>query len=318
MSGIQMGRRTMSQPFMVCDNFLKPELAQAMRADIEAHFAEPMKHTPQTHQVWNYWYVPELYTYMRTLPEKVIQRDKVERFVNALRGWSALNLGLGNVSWPFLSLYVTGCRQGLHNDSKNGRFAFVYSLTKNDRKSSGGETIVVREGDLFRDNVANANAGPGFFTAIEPRFNRLVVFDDRMPHGVERVDGAMDPVEGRFVFHGHISDSGPMVVGGLALPQIQETLVGALAGFLDEAYARARLYHGPFVLRLDVGTDGKVTSCYPILDRVVATDRGDVAWESMRAKLVERFEALTFPEAPEISVILQPILFEATLYRPKM
>ena len=115
--------------------------------------------------------------------------------MEVLSSWSVSRLGLREVTWPYPSLYVSGCRQNLHNDTGNGDFAFVYSLTRNDRRSTGGETIVLHEGDLFRRHLATAQAGRGLFDAIEPRFNRLVVFDDRLVHGVERVEGAMDPRE---------------------------------------------------------------------------------------------------------------------------
>src|SRR5262245_54094351 len=53
-------------------------------------------------------------------------------------------------------------------------------------------------------------AGTGFYELIEPRFNRLTVFDDRLIHGVECPQGSMDPVDGRCVLHGHIEESGPI------------------------------------------------------------------------------------------------------------
>ena len=115
---------------------------------------------------------------------------------------------MGKVTWPYLSLYVDGCQQRLHNDSTNGRFGYVYSLTWDERKTIGGETIVLKEGDLFRAIWADAPPVPGCYDLIEPRFNRLTMFDDRMTHGVQRVEGSMDPVEGRFVLHGHISEAG--------------------------------------------------------------------------------------------------------------
>ena len=48
--------------------------------------------------------------------------------MRTLRTWSLETLGLGTVTRPYLSLYVPGCLQGWHNDSGNGRFAYVYSL----------------------------------------------------------------------------------------------------------------------------------------------------------------------------------------------
>src|ERR671924_670664 len=118
-----------------------------------------------------------------------MRRDLVDNFMAALQAWATLTLGMGNVSWPYLSLYVSGCRQGLHNDAANGRFAFVYSLTRDQRRTIGGETLVFREGDPFRSRLADPSAGRSFYEVIEPKFNRLTVFDDRLPHAVERVEG---------------------------------------------------------------------------------------------------------------------------------
>src|SRR5205809_1850520 len=139
--------------FVVVDDFLPADHSTAMRADIDAHFANPAKHDPATHQVWNYWHVPGSYTYLRTTPEKVIERAKVEDFVSALRQWSGLNLGLAGATWPYLSLYVPGCVQGLHNDSTNGRLGYVFSLTRNERRTIGGETVLVQDRDLFRTGL---------------------------------------------------------------------------------------------------------------------------------------------------------------------
>src|SRR6516165_10234619 len=82
-----------SSPFRIVDDFLPRELAESMRADIDAHFGNPTAHTGQTHQIWNYWYVPGQYTYLRTAPEKIMQRASVESFLGRLRQWSTQTLG---------------------------------------------------------------------------------------------------------------------------------------------------------------------------------------------------------------------------------
>lgn len=38
-----------------------------------------------------------------------------------------------------------------------------------------------------------------FLDVVEPRFNRLTVFDPRFPHGVRPVAGTRDPLKGRLV-----------------------------------------------------------------------------------------------------------------------
>ncbi|MBV9153371.1 MAG: hypothetical protein JO213_14745 [Alphaproteobacteria bacterium] len=298
-------------PLIVIDGFLPAELALQMRRAIDEHFTNPHLHRPETHQVWNYWFVPELYTYLRANPEKVIGRDWATAFHSALRRWSIATLGMANVTWPYLSLYVDGCRQGWHNDSLNGRFGFVYSLTRDLRRTIGGETLVRRETDSFRANLARPQAGRGFYELVEPRFNRLLLFDDRLPHAVERIDGSMDPVEGRFVLHGHVSEAGPIVEGALPAAAIAGPIIGILQQFRDEATAAAALYHGPLMLRLRIAPAGGVADCAVLLDRVLHPDPGHADWEVLRTRLVDRFRNAAFPRAAGETLVVQPVAFGA-------
>jgi Rps23 Pro-64 3,4-dihydroxylase Tpa1-like proline 4-hydroxylase len=305
-------------PYIVVDDFLPADLALAMRADIEAHFAEPGRHRAESHQVWNYWFVPEMYAYLRTTPEKVIRRELVQGFHDALRSWSIELLGLGQVSWPYLSLYVPGCRQGLHNDSANGRFGFVYSLTRNERRTSGGETIILHEGDPFRTKLTTAAAGRGLYEAVAPRFNRLVAFDDRLPHAVERIEGVMDPVEGRFVLHGHLSDGGTIVDGALPPEAILagvSAAFGAATGPLHEAVTAnaAAAYHGPLALRFTIAPTGEVASCQVLIDRVVSP-LGDIAgWDRISGALQSALLASVFPTGPGPTTVTLPLLIGGKL-----
>ena len=300
-------------PILVADDFLPRELALAMRADIDAHFANPGAHRADTHQVWNYWFVPTLYAYLRTAPEKIIRRDRVDTFMRTLRAWSIAALGMGNVTWPYLSLYVGGCRQGLHNDATNGRFAFVYSLTRDQRRTIGGETLIFREGDPFRGNLATASAGLGFHDLIEPKFNRLVVFDDRLPHAVERVEGSMDPIDGRFVLHGHLSEAGMIVTGALPGAVVEEALVGLLRDFAERNSARIALYQGPLALRFVIGAGGLMQTCEILADRVIHIDPHHVEWEPLRDDLLDRINELKFPPARGETTVIKPLVFGTPL-----
>ncbi len=306
---------TASQPVIVIDGFLPGRLAMAMRRDIDAHFASPHAHRRETHQVWNYWFVPELYTYLRTDADRVIGREHVDAFHEALREWSTGHLGMAQVTWPYLSLYVPGCRQDWHNDARNGRFAYVYSLTRNERRTSGGETLVLREGDPFRGNLVSATSGRGFYEAIEPRFNRLVIFDDRLPHAVERVDGLMDPVEGRIVLHGHLSEGSAIIAGALPAAAATNQLNDTLGKFGAELAATIALYAGPIVFRLTINAAGSVETCEVIVDRVIHPDPGHVGWDQVRDSLAGRLKALKFPAAKGRTVLIQPVLFGGGLSR---
>lgn len=303
---------SLKDPYVVCDDFMPADFAAAMRQDINSHFDRPGAHRPERHQIWNYWHIPELYTYLRTNCDKVIELGRVQQFMAALTDWSIRTLGMGHVTWPYLSLYVSGCKQGIHNNSTNGRFAFVYSLTKNDRKTSGGETIVLKQGDPFRSRLTKPGAGASFYDQIAPQFNRLAVFDDRMPHAVERVDGSMDPVEGRFVLHGHISESGPIIRGALA-PEAINPVVGKLSDLGSEIAVWPERYHGPVVLRFTVQPSGKVADAVILVDRVargdqVPIDVGRIA-ENLRTAAID----LDFPQAEASSEVTLPIIIGGKL-----
>lgn len=297
-------------PYVVVDDFLPPELAQAMRKDIDTHFSDSAKQRHESHRIWDYWFVPGMYTYLRATPERVIQPTRVQRFMAALSSWSCATLGMSSVTAATLSLYIPGCKQGLHNDSGNGRFGFVYSLTPNERKTDGGETVVFHEGDPTRAHLTSAAAGTSFYTAIPPHFNRLVVFDDRMPHAVMRVDGSMNPVEGRIVLHGHLSDGGPIVEGALDAETVVRIAGQAVRSLhAGRTHKIAGLYHGPFVVRLVIGPDGKVAGCHPILDRVKQLKEGGAGPQSAVARLLEGLSALRFPAAGAGTRATLPILF---------
>lgn len=304
---------TLRSPHLTFDDFLPDDLAASMRQDIEDHFNNPGAHRPETHQVWNYWHIPGLYTYLRTDCDKVIKRAHMLRFMAALSNWAARTTGMTDISWPYLSLYVSGCRQGLHNDSNNGRFAFVYSLTKNDRKTSGGETIILKEGDAFRSRLTRAGAGTDFYDAIEPRFNRLVIFDDRMPHAVERVDGSMDPIEGRFVLHGHISESGPIVSGALSPAAINAVAQNTISDLVAGITARPERYHGPMVLRFTVLPSGAATDAAVLVDRVARGDDMEKGTEAVATRVVTTLMQLSFPPASVSSQVTLPVIIGGSL-----
>ena len=303
----------LTEPYYIVDDFLPAALAESLRNDIDRHFAAPEQHHAETHQVWNYWYVPELYTYLRTTPQKVAAHQDVDAFMAALTEWSLRTLGLGGVSRPYLSLYVSGCAQGLHNDAGNGRFAYVYSLTRDTRQTLGGKTILLKEATAFRERLRKPSAGSDFYTAIEPRFNRLVVFDDRIVHGVERVDGSMDPREGRLVFHGHIDKSGPFVSGGLTLAELANGIREAVGGFLDENAATIQLYHGPLVLRFKVAPSGAVACCRKLLDRVICVHDASGDRLPLQAILIGHVQRQRFPKQNKATTITLPVIFGGRL-----
>jgi 2OG-Fe(II) oxygenase superfamily len=200
---------------VIVDDFA-PE-ARALRSVFDARFAEP-RSTRRDRFVWDWWHVPGQYTALRTPAWEYFPKPIYERFHRRLVAWGRETLGCHDISPPWLSCYVDGCRQELHGDLPHGPWAFVYSLTPARRAFRGGQTLLVRDDVLdYWDGFASTRAieEPQLVRAIEPKFGRLTVFDPRIPHGVREVTGTRDPREGRLVIHGWFVQPRPFVVGPL-------------------------------------------------------------------------------------------------------
>ncbi|MCW5804837.1 MAG: 2OG-Fe(II) oxygenase, partial [Deltaproteobacteria bacterium] len=202
---------------IVVDGFA-PE-GERLRATFDERFADPRR-AHAARFAWDYWHVPGQYTALRTPAWTYFPAGVYRALHRRLVAWGRETLGCHDISPPWLSLYVEGCRQELHGDLPHGPWAFVYSLTRwRGRAFRGGQTLLVRDGVLdFWHDFASVRAVEEreLIEEIEPRFDRLVAFDPRIPHGVRTVTGTHDPREGRLVIHGWFVQPRPFVRGPLA------------------------------------------------------------------------------------------------------
>jgi hypothetical protein len=315
--GIAMSGTTPHTPLsaavVVVDGFLPEELAVAMRGDIETHFADHDADQVATRQLWDYRFAPGLHAYLQTSPETIIREDHLDAFMRAIQTWSIATLGMGNLAWPSLCLYVGGCRQAMRNDAAAGRFGFVYSLTRDQCRTAGGRMLALREADVRDRMLGAASAEGGFYDVIEPKFNRLVLLDDRLPYAIEPIEGSMDPLEGRLVLHGHLSETGTISTGNLPNEVVEETLVELYCDFAERNSARIALYQGPLVLRFVVDASGSVATCDVLVDRVLHGDPRHAEWEPLRADLVNRIKRLKFPPARDQTAVTKPLVFGVPL-----
>jgi hypothetical protein len=285
------------------------DAAGELRAAFDAHFQNPQAHGGG-HQVWNYWYVPDHYTYLKTEPLKVLPQPLMTRFMQRLNAWAITTLGLSTQSNPWLSLYVDGCGQTIHNDAANGQMGFVYSLTKwDERNFLGGETLLFRPGHYWEtDRITRSGAGTTFYDKVPARFNQLLVFDDRIIHGVETIQGTMDPLRGRVVIHGHLRAEAIALSGPLDGAAAVQVLGPAVERIKALAGQHAAAMNGFVTLKLHIEPDGRVAKVQTLCDRILPTTSDTGRIESFKREVDGLLSHLAFPAAPAPSELTFPIL----------
>ena len=196
-----------------------PGSALGLRAVFDAHHDDPRR-THAYRFVWDYWHVPNQYTLLRTPAADYFPARDFAALERRLGAYARDELGCAGVTPVWLSCYVEGMRQELHADVPHGPWAFVLSLTRWDERTwTGGETLILKPEtlDYWSGFDADATVERGSLVElVPPRFNRLTVFDPRLPHGVPVVEGVRDPSQGRLVLHGWFNEPEPSLRGALA------------------------------------------------------------------------------------------------------
>jgi len=280
--------------------------AKEMRQEFEARMGNP-KHTHKDRFVWDFWHVPQQYTLLRTPADQFFSAKVWSRFLSDLGLWSARTLGCQAITPPWLSCYVEGCEQKLHSDVPHGPWAFVFSLSaKNTFK--GGETVLLRPQvlDYWKTFVdARDRELHGFVKEVLSPFNRLTVFDPRIPHGVNRVSGTMDPMEGRLVIHGWFTEPRPYIEGALSAAKVASPLDKAVEEF-SHSVQDFGSWHGMLSLRLKILASGEVQGLKVLVNSLQAM-KGSAALSP--ALLRGHFSGLKFPKAKGATEVTLPLLF---------
>ncbi len=251
----------MTAPHRIVDGFFPG--AAALRAAFDRHLAAE----PARRQAWEIVSGPGR-NFLRANPVRVLPQAAVAGLVSAVQSWAALNLGLAATTLPELRLHVGGCGEEAVNGAGEGLWSWSYSLTRWDaRRFAGGETLLDAPAPYWGGvrMLERATAA----TAIEPEFDRLVLFDDRLLAAVRPVAGGLDPAGGVLTLRGHLLGDGFALMGGLALGQVQAPLSQAVSGIASRWRSRG-LWHGHVGVRITVAPDGRVAEAIALADRLVS------------------------------------------------
>ena len=247
--------------------------------ELRRHFEEkvgPSRESTENRFVWDYWHIPGQFTYFRTPALNVIPPSLVAGFTEALRRWGHENLGSVRVTVPWLSYYIEGCRQELHSDVVQGTWSYVYSLTPWDqRRFTGGETLIAGEHLLDywpRFDPASSSEQKQLIDRVPAHFNQLCVFDSRLPHGVNVVEGTRAPLLARVALHGWFREPQPSLEGSLTLPAA-EPVFEALRTRWRQRNEEVGPFHGKAVWRFSVDEQGHTSNVKLVVDNLVAAHR---------------------------------------------
>ncbi|MCX5742409.1 MAG: 2OG-Fe(II) oxygenase [Proteobacteria bacterium] len=293
----------------IVDRFA-PETA-ALREVFDERFADP-RGTRDDRFVWDYWHVPGQYTALRTPAWTYFPTRLYERFHRRLVAWGRETLGCHDISPPWLSCYVDGCRQELHGDLPHGPWAFVFSLTDWRRRTfRGGETLLVRDEvlDFWQDFKSERSVEePQVIRAIEPKLGRLTVFDPRIPHGVREVTGTRDPREGRLVIHGWFVQPRPFVDGSLEVDALGAQIATLMAR-LGEWIADLPI-SGMLALRFTVDQRGGVRGAQILSDTTRVPAASQVGRRWLVRRIVLEVASWQFGRQRGTSKVTLPLVFE--------
>ena len=292
----------MSKTVLTKDNFYSG--ASSLRAVYDERFKDPKK-ADSRRFVWDFWHVPDQYTLVRTPAKYFFPQKQWRDFLGALGKWGQENLGCGAITDPWLSYYIEGCEQKFHTDVPHGPWAFVYSLSL--QGFTGGETFILNPEILdywrsypdFQDREQAA-----IITKITPKFNRLVVFDPRLPHGVTPVKGTMDPRNARIVIHGWFAEPKPYLSGALKPSQVYPVVNEAVEKFTQAVEGS---WDGIMSLRFRISPAG--TSKMVVLANTVQSIGRDRSTKDLMPLLKKYVSELKFPKCKASSEITLPLLF---------
>lgn len=302
----------MQKSIVTVDSFF--EGAKLLRNNFEDRFRDPHQGNSDRF-IWDYWHVPGQYTTFRTPAYHFFPKKIYEKFHNHLVWWGRNNLGCHDISPPWMSCYIDGCHQELHGDLPHGPWAYVYSLTPwKTRKFRGGETILLKEEILsYWTGFTSIQSleREEIYKEIPANFNRLTVFDPRIPHGVRRVEGVRDLLEGRLVIHGWFVQPRPFIEGSLSTQKLQ-SVIDDLGGELNQLFTEGLDVQGTLSLRFNVSTSGTVSKV-EILSNAIRHPARDTRIEKALLKHITQWLGrVSFGPQKSISKVTLPLVFEVS------
>lgn len=287
-------------------------IARELRGEFETIMGDA--HSPDRFQ-WDWWHLPGRYTHLRTPATHFFSPEAYTKLEESLRAFGREHLGCQEISPMWLSCYVEGCEQRLHADRPHGPWAFVLSLSPKNPVFNGGETMMVRP-EILSLWSQGVPAGQAFeeteiVDRIPSKSGELLVFDPRIPHGVSRVSGTLNPLEGRLVVHGWFAQPSPFVDGSIS-PEAAEKSLAAFDDVLAESFSEGFESTGTSAYRIEIEASGAVRKVVALASTLSGPIPANVDRDAKKlAKVVKsHFISWKFPKSKKGGNLTLPLAFE--------
>lgn len=295
-------------PFTYWDEFYPN--AKNLRQDFEEIFSTPREAEPRRF-AFDPWYVDGQFNHLKTPAGSFFSEDNVQDFFEYLVDWGRVNLGCQMISPPWLSMYTKGHYQNWHADNPQGPFAFVYTLTPQWKAEWGGSTLIMKPEILSYWSQFDFQFGlekDDVYSSVTPKWNRLLVFDPRLPHRVEEVEQILDPMKARLVIHGWFVEPRPTFEGDLAEHDLKVFFEDFVYEALEKNEETAEL-RGYVCFKLNIAPTGEVEKVETMVSTLISS-RGDKKEPDRWSKEFGRtLSAFRFKSAKGASLITLPFVF---------
>lgn len=252
-----------TQHIIVVDDFLPASLAERLRAVYDERMVLDQLRPQQQRAEWGALEGPPDFRLFRT-PASTFFPSVLYRELEQTLAAYGMELGCCGVSPILVSYYIEGCNHGWFCPAPKGPLAFVLSLTRwQERGFKGGELVMLQPNVWETDET----------TVMEPRFNRIILFDGRISYAVRQVEGTQDPLDARISLIGWLRQPELCLKGSLTKAEAAP-VVAACQAAIHSALGDPAPAAGTVTVRLEVcGRTGAVTDIKWLLNTLRVADQ---------------------------------------------
>jgi hypothetical protein len=130
-----------------------------------------------------------------------------------------------------------------------------------------------------------------------------------MPLAVNKVEGVMDPVEGRIVIHGHIYENGPIISGELPSEVVCHVLDNTMTAFSEKLGDELFGFHGLLTVKFLILANGTVDEIVLLVNRLAKLEGSGASTNEIVEGVLRELSVVVFPANTGTTNVIFPLGF---------